>query len=347
MPRRTVGYIKLEWTCPNCGTRNPGPQKACTNCGAPQPENVQFETGPDQELIKDQQAIRAARAGPDFICPYCGTRNRGDAKVCTQCGGDLVEAKRRAAGAELQRSTGPKEVTCTNCGTVNPAANINCLKCGAPLPRPASIPSGVAASAGSANGPKKKSNWPLLAGIGAALLVCCAAVLFLFVLPTVSVPASVADVTWQTSVPLQQIQAVNYSNEPGSPPSDAYNVSCHTESHEVCEEKTIDRGNGYAEVVQDCHTETDDYCSYTVDEWQTIQTYSLEGHDYSPDYSQPSITSGQRLGNESVTYTVFFDTAKGGKTYSPGSLSEFQQFTIGSTWTLKLNALGAVLSVGR
>jgi DNA-directed RNA polymerase subunit RPC12/RpoP len=348
MPRKTVGYVRLEWTCPNCGTRNPGPQKTCSNCGAPQPENVKFETGPDQELIKDEQSIRAARAGADFICPYCGTRNRGDARVCTQCGGDLVEAKLRASGAELESRKGLKEITCTNCGTVNPAANINCLKCGAPLPRPAATASATAGSAGSAPaGAKKKTNWLLLGGIGAALLVCCAAILFLFVFPSSSVQATVADVYWQTSVPVQEIRAIDHSNEAGSPPSDAYNVSCHTESREVCTEKIVDQGNGYGEKVQDCHDESQDYCSYTVDEWQTIQTYTLDGHDYSPDFSQPSLTSGQRLGNESATYTAYFGTSKGVKTYSPASLSEFQQFTIGSTWTLKLNALGGVVSVGR
>ena len=38
-------------------------------------------------------------------------------------------------------------------------------------------------------------------------------------------------------------------------------------------------------------------------------------------------------------------TEKGEKTYSPGTVSEFQQFQIGSTWTMKLNALGGVVGV--
>ena len=106
-PRRTVGYVKLEWTCPNCNTRNPGPQKTCVNCGAPQPDNVQFERAADEQLVADA-ALRAARAGADFICPYCGTRNKGDARVCVQCGGDLAEARRRVAGEELQPNIGQR-----------------------------------------------------------------------------------------------------------------------------------------------------------------------------------------------------------------------------------------------
>lgn len=345
MTRKTVGYIELEWTCPNCGTRNKGSQKTCVNCGAPQPENVQFEAGADQNLVTDENAIRAAQGGADFICPYCGTRNSADAKVCKQCGGDLVEAKRRASGAELKAPAAQATVKCPNCSTVNPATNGYCLKCGAPLPRASSPSAASPASGGVGSAPaKKKVNPFLIGGIGAALLICCIAIFLLFVIPTSSVQATVTDIYWQTSVPVQELQAVNYSNEAGSPPSSAYNVSCRTETKQVCEEKIIDQGNGYGEKVQDCRDETQDYCSYTVDEWQTIQTYTLDGRDFSPVYSQPSLSSGQRFGNESVDYTVYFDTSKGQKTYSPGSLGEFTQFDVGSVWTLKLNALGGVVS---
>jgi hypothetical protein len=186
----------------------------------------------------------------------------------------------------------------------------------------------------------------LIGGVLAAVAICCIAIAALFFFPSRSVQATVMDVRWQTSVPLQEIRAVDYNNEPGSAPSDAYNVSCYDDSREVCEQRTIDRGNGYSEVVEDCHTETQQYCSYTVDEWTTIQTYTLDGNDLRPIYEDPSIASGQRLGQESEELTVTFATADGGQeTYSPDSVSEFQQFTVGSTWTLKMNALGGVVGV--
>jgi hypothetical protein len=192
----------------------------------------------------------------------------------------------------------------------------------------------------------KKTNWLLIGGILAAVAVCCVVIGALFFFPSKSVQATVVDVEWQTSVPLQEIRAVDYSNEPGSPPSGAYNVSCRDESREVCEQKTVDRGNGYSEVVEECHTETQQYCSYVVDEWTTIQTYTLEGNDLQPIYDDPSISSGQRLGQESEELTVTFSTENGEQeTYSPSSISEFQQFTLGSTWTLKMNALGGVVGV--
>jgi ribosomal protein L40E len=349
--KKTIGYVQLEWTCPSCSTRNPGGSKTCRNCGAPQPENVQFERAVDEKLVTDANALRSARGGADYICPYCSTRNPGDAKTCTQCGGDLVEAKRRAAGAELQRNEGPKEVTCTNCGTVNPAASVSCSKCGAPLPRFVSAAQAAVAggrtSAGTSPSAKKKTNWLLIGGIAGGLLLCCIAALFIFVFPSRSLEAQVQQVHWETSVPVQAQEEVHYSNEPGSPPGGAYDVSCYTDSREVCEERTIDQGNGYAEVVQECHDETTEYCSYSVIEWQTVQTYTLDGDNLFPVYSDPSISSGQRLGAASDDFIVYFATDDGQKTYSPDDLGEFQQFQIGSTWTLKLNALGAVVDVQR
>ena len=351
--RRTLGYIQNEWTCPNCNTRNKGAAMTCENCGAPQPENVQFELPSEQKFVTDEASINAAKAGADIHCGFCGTRNPATAKTCSQCGADLTQGKARQAGQIMQApSQQPKTIKCDNCGTENPSSNAVCSKCGSPLPKlisPATAPAiapqpAAAMNIGQPSAPKK-TNWLLIGGILGALALCCVVLGALF-FPSKSVQATVVDVHWQTTVPLQEIHPVDYNNELGNPPSDAYNVSCRDESHNVCEQKTIDKGNGYSEVVEECHTETQQYCSYTVDEWTTIQNYSLDGSDLQPIYDSPNISSGQRLGAESEELTVTFSTAKGEQeTYSPDTVSEFQQFTIGSTWTLKMNALGGVVSV--
>ena len=344
MARRSRGFVQLEWVCPNCSTRNPGPIKSCRNCGAPQPESVQFERAAEEAVVKDPAALQAAQAGADYICPYCQTRNRATATVCVQCGGDLVAAKRRAAGAELAAATGPKVVVCTNCGTANASTRSNCSNCGSPLPRSAPAPQvGLSANA-SSSASRKPSRWWIWAGIAAAAVVC-ATVVGLFALPAASVSATVSSVHWETSVPVQEMRTVHYSNESGAPPAGAYNVSCHDESREVCAESVIDQGNGFGEVVQDCHDETQQYCSYNVDEWDTIQTFSLQGSDLRPVFAQPSIAAGQRLGDEKVDLIVVFESEKGQNRYSPSSVQEFAQYTVGSTWTLSLNALGGVVDV--
>jgi len=355
MARRSKGFIELEWTCPNCETRNRGFDKTCTNCGAPQPDNVQFEAPAQRKMVDKETARELEKRGADIHCGFCGTRNLSTAKTCSQCGANLSEGVARQAGREIDMSAkAPEKVACGNCGAENDGTRSNCVECGAPLPRskqsePAqdamsfSVPGGEpAAPAG-----KKKPKWWLLGAIAGALVVCCLAIYLIFLRPSQSLQATVTDVYWQTSVPLQEIEAVQYDDETGNPPSDAYNISCRTESREFCEEKTIDRGDGSAEVVEECHTEETEYCDYTVDEWTTIQTYTLQGYDLNPLYDQPSLTSDQRLGEPDEEFKVTFSTEDGSKTYTPSTVTEFQQFQIGSTWTLKLNALGGVISAER
>ena len=242
----------------------------------------------------------------------------------------------------------PKTIKCTNCGTENPGSSTVCSNCGSPLPKVTPVQSAApqVAQPFAGKAKPKKFPWILVGGILAFLAVCCVVIGALFFIPTKSIKATVTDVHWQTSVPVQEIRAVDYTNEAGNPPSDAYNVSCRDESHDVCENKTIDKGNGYSEVVQECRTETQKYCSYTVDEWKTIQTYTLDGNDLQPVYDNPSLSSGQRVGDQTEDLTVTFSTQDGEqKNYSPNSTTEFQQYQVGTTWTLKMNTLGGVTGV--
>lgn len=354
--RRTVGYVQNEWVCPNCQTRNKGGEKTCENCGAPQPENVQFQLPSEQKFVTDETAVKVAQAGADIHCGFCGTRNPATAETCSQCGADLKEGKAREAGRVMQQPAAqPKIVKCDNCRTDNPSSNSVCSNCGSPLPKltPAqpvvNMPqarSGLSPAAPLTGKKSSRAPWIIAAAVLGCLAIICVGVLVFFVFPTSSVQATVTDVYWQTSVPVQEVQPVHYNNERGNAPSGAYDVSCHDESQDVCEQKTIDKGNGYSEVVEECHTETQTYCSYTVDEWTTIQTYTLDGHNLQPVYESPNVSSDQRLGDTSETLTVYFLTDDGSQeTYTASSVSEFQQFTTGSTWTLNMNLAGGVVSV--
>lgn len=345
----TKGFVQLEWVCPNCDGRNPGPAKTCQQCGAPQPDNVQFQRAAEEKIVTDEKVADAVRAGADIHCGFCGTRNPASAVTCSQCGGDIKEGIARQKGQVLQAAPqAPKVLACANCGHENPGTQTTCAQCGAPLPK-TEAPKPATAQAVSAKpaAPKKKTPWLLFAGIAGAFLLCCIVTIVMFMIPSKSVEGTVTAVQWQTFVPVQEMRSVNYSNERGSPPSDAYNVSCRTESEEVCTERVEDTGTGYGEVVVECRTETEQYCSYTVDEWTTIQTYDLSGNDLYPEYSNPSIMSDQRIGNTSEKLTVYFSTSDGQEMYSAKSVSEFQQFQIGSVWTLNLNALGGIVNVER
>ena len=351
MVKKSRGFIQLEWQCPQCESRNPGPAGSCQSCGAPQPDDVEFVAPSERKFVQDEKSLAHARAGADIICGFCDTRNPATTETCSQCGADLSEGQRRQAGGEVKEREAAKIVHCHNCKAENLSTDTSCQQCGAPLAG-ASLKSTPAAPPKGADLPKakqdKKAKRPWIMGVILFLLLCCVGgFIFFFIAPSESVSATVSDVRWETRVDVQQEQEVHYNNERGNPPSDAYNVDCRTESEEVCTERTVDRGNGYAEVVQDCTTETEQYCSYDVMEWRTTETLTLNGDDFSPYYAEPSLSSGERIGNESADYSVTFSSEKGALEYSPSDLSEYQQFQIGSNWTVNLNRLGGIVSVER
>jgi len=64
-------------------------------------------------------------------------------------------------------------------------------------------------------------------------------------------------------------------------------------------------------------------------------------------YSQPNISSGQRLGDQALVLEVHFTGNGETYIYNPAGVDEFQLYALGSAWTLHLNALGGVVSVER
>jgi ribosomal protein L40E len=102
--RKQIGYLQLEWICPQCHARNPGDKTICLTCGMPQPEEVGFVPPLHPTILTTGTAAEAAaalvEAGADMHCRWCGVRNRATARQCTQCQGSL------AGGARDRRRTG-------------------------------------------------------------------------------------------------------------------------------------------------------------------------------------------------------------------------------------------------
>lgn len=358
MTKKTLGYVELEWTCENCGTRNPGPNEFCNACGAPQPENVEFEQPLDQKLITDEEKLARAEAGPDKHCPYCNARNPGDAEFCGACGGDQSEAAVRESGRVVgAHREGPvPDVNCPNCGTANPASNKDCTNCGAsltkepvdklePAPEPKPSPARKGMSIGA------------IIGIGAICILAFAAIYFLFI-GTEELVGRVEGVQWERSIPIEALTLVERKGWFDEIPSDAEVGTCQLEyrytsdepkpnAEEVCGTPyTVDTGSGFGEVVQDCVYEVyDDKCTYSVMDWQIFDTFTLTGSDLNPRWPDTNITEDQREGDPDESYEVTFSSDEGNYSYTASDPDEFSQFTTGSSWTLTVNALGSVVSV--
>ncbi len=357
MTKKSVGYVKLQWTCPNCGTKNPGPQKTCTSCGYPQPDDVEFEQAASEELLKDKAEIAKAKKGPDIHCFYCGARNPADAKTCSQCGGDLTQGSKRKAGKVVgAHKKGPAgTIICQSCGSEVPADAPKCPNCGASLSKPKPKP--ARAQSVPAKGLNK---WVVLAGLALLLLAMFFCGFFLF--STKDFSGTVAGVAWKRSIAIEAFGPVEYEDWKDNLPAAATVGLCkpkiyHTQdtppadkstAKEVCGTPyTVDKGSGYGEVVQDCRYEVyKDWCSYTVDEWQAVDTVKLQGRDYNPQWpGNLNLNNNRREGARSEEYEIIFDAGGERYTYTTRDFTLFQQAQPGSKWILTVNKLGGVTHI--
>jgi hypothetical protein len=359
MVKKTVGYVRLEWTCPNCGTRNPGPQKTCVSCGSPQPEDIEFEQPAQEKLIKDEAEITQAKKGPDIHCYYCGTRNPADAKTCSQCGADLSEGAARKTGQVVgAHRTGPVEnIPCPSCGSpIHPDAP-KCPHCGASTTEPRAVAPPARPAKAQAI-PAKRMNPLIIVGVVAVLLAffaCCGYLFF----STDDTTATVQSVAWQRSIGIEGLVPVEHENWENEIPAGAVVGVCTQKVHhtqdtpdpnakEVCGTPyTVDTGTGYGEVVQDCQYQVyADWCKYTVDEWKEVDQISLNGANFNPRWpDKPLLISEQREGQRKEEYTIVFDAGSKNYTYTTSKVSLFNQCQIGSRWTLKINKIGGVVDI--
>lgn len=328
MARKTLGFVPLIWQCPYCETQNPGPIKTCTNCGAPQPEDINFKTVNEEEFnfIKDEALIRMAKAGPDIHCPYCGTRNPGTAKLCSNCGGDLsMGGTRRKQGVKV------KSISETE---APPTVDV-------PAPK------------------KKRGKAFVVFGIIGGL-ACLAAffVLMFLLLKTDELTGTVTDLSWERSIAIEAYQTVTDQTWWDEIPEGAEIISCTEEyrytsdemqpnATEVCGTPyTVDTGTGVGEVVQDCTYEVyDDYCEYETLAWVVVETVTESGRDQSPFWPSPELQSQQRLGERNEDYTITFSADGSRYTYQTSNSDLFFQADPGSSWILQVNQFNAVQSI--
>ena len=357
MTRKTVGHIELIWRCPRCGTVNPGPQTTCQGCGAAQPADVQFEQPVGAELIEDESKQKEAAAGPDMHCPYCGARNPAGTETCRQCGGDLGEGQARQTGQVMGAyKDGPApQITCPSCGTLNLNTALRCSQCSSPLAletvQPALPPSKAAPRA-----PK----WALTAGL-LGLVLLCGVVIAILVRGAErnELTGVVQQVRWERAIPIEALVEVEYQDWRDEIPANADIETCkqafryessdpEPNSEEVCGTPyTVDQGSGFGAVVQDCvyrvYAET---CSYQVPEWRVVDTLSLTGTDFNPQWPAVSLAGGQRQSQElSETYTVWFEAGDQRYSYRFSELETFLSFQPGSEWTLLVNGFGDLVGV--
>ena len=351
MAQKKVGYVELEWICPNCKTRNPGLSKTCQSCGSPQPANVEFLSKADEQLIQDEAKLKQAEKGADIHCGFCGARNPADAVTCSQCGGDIKEGKQRVAGKVLggfQATDGTKTL-CSNCKTENLANAQICSKCGAPLNatlKPVDVP---------------KKGFSI--GCIIAIVVAALAVIGLIIVLSIGsqkkgLVSTLSGTNWERVIEVQQFGPVKKDDWKDKIPSGAMIGQCADKvrdtsdqpvpnSKEICSAPyKVDKGSGVAEVVQDCKYEVfDSYCDYTVDEWYAGDSLKAEGSGSGVVWPSLNIGPQQREGDRTENYTLHFSVDGKDYTYQTNDYALYQQAEPGSRWKITVNGFGSIVSL--
>jgi predicted nucleic acid-binding Zn ribbon protein len=343
MARKSLGFVPLIWECPFCNTQNPGPIKSCTSCGAPQPDDVEFLQVDEEKFnfIKDEALIRMAKAGPDIHCPYCGTRNPSTAKLCSQCGGDLsLGGKARATGQRVR--------------TISEASAEEQPPVTAPTPSPTPP---LTQAGPSAVAPNKKLS-PILIIVPILVIIACLIGAYFLFFKSEEINATVTDVQWERSIVIEAYRQSTVRDWWDQIPESAEVLSCSEEyrytsdswepnSTEVCGETYVeDTGTGVGEVVQDCTYDVyDQYCEYTVMEWQPIRTETESGTDLNPFWPTVNLAADERASTETETYLIIFATSKRDYTYSTSDLGLFLEATPGSSWVIEVNEVGGILDL--
>lgn len=355
MARKTIGYVELEWVCPNCKRKNSGTKKVCEACGSPQPSDIAFQRAQQEKLI-EKEDIKQAALSADIHCGFCGARNVSDAKICSQCSADLTAGKARDSGqvvGAFEPSMKEQEIKCRHCASMNPGNYHYCRNCGASFAEPSKPLEAIKTT-------EKKRSPLFFIAIGLAIVVGCGLLAYLgsglFKRDTFA--GTVEQVYWQRSIAIEELGPVQHQDWKSEIPTEAQIVSCekrfhHTQNEpapdaqEVCGTSYIvDKGSGYGEVVQDCEYRVMlDYCDYTVTEWVVVDRIALDGYNLDAVWPDPNLSQGQRLGQKEEKYLITFSSSNGNYEYTTADEYLFEQAIPGSSWKLTVNGFNAVVSI--
>jgi hypothetical protein len=307
------------WDCPACGrTGIRGSKKYCGGCGNPRGDDVQFYLPDDAAEVTSAEELERAKAGPDWICAYCGADNPGEDGFCSGCGAPPDDARRREV-REIRPDDAKETVP--------------------PVQPPAQKP-------------RRSKAWLFGCAGVMAVVVLVAVVLFLIFRPQ-SAELQVEGHSWQRTVSAEAFRTLTETGWQGEIPADARilsqsrqvrqyrKVQVGTERREkvVTERKQVgtkkvkvgvkDLGNGYFEDIYEDQpvyeevkkTVTEEepvyreepvygiQIQYEVDRWIKIPDKTVDGRSRQPEW--PALADKERAVERTAVYMVLFRDADG------------------------------------
>jgi len=350
-----------KWKCPGCGEVNRGARSQCDHCGATRDASVKFFLDEDAPEVSEQEEVKKATAGADWLCEFCGNASPSAATACSGCGAPR-SSKEKKHGEVIPVVHGTREPS-----TGYPVEGL----AGGP-PR-AAAPVSLAPVAGCAVAPMVIGAVALL-----LLLLCCVSSLFVF--RTQSETATVASVAWERTVAVEDFLPTEETAWDGAP-AGARNVThrqeqrstrqvqvgTHTdyrdEQVQTGTKKIVtghkDLGNGFFEdvtkdvpiyetrkVPHEVATYRDEPVygerySYTIDRWREVRTERAKGSAEKPHWPATGLKGKQREGARTESYLVTFTGSKvATKTMKAASEDVWSKLVPGSTWKAEFSNAG-------
>jgi hypothetical protein len=209
-------YVEGYWNCSNCSAKRKGSEQSCGACGAIRGENVEFYCDDDAPVITDEKELERARAGPDWICRFCGNTSPSASKKCTGCGSLRGDGKKRQVKDEPL--------------TAPPAKNSHAAR----------IP------------PAPPKSLPLGAKIGCGFIAFIVLILLALSCQQKIAQIEVTETSWQRSIELEEYQTVQETAWRNEVPAGARQLSSKREIRHYNQlpdgDKTVEET--YAEKVK-------------------------------------------------------------------------------------------------
>jgi hypothetical protein len=177
----------------------------------------------------------------------------------------------------------------------------------------------------------------VITGSGIAVL----AVFLLTIVPWRRVDATARGFSWHRLIDINQQIWEQRKHSPVSPPSNARNVK---RSQKLVRHSTsmASRANGFSSTSYRYET----VYTYEIPRWQRARTVTAVGEGQA-DVHWPScrLNGNERTEREAESYKAVFETASGKLYTARLHEAEWRSLEAGTTYPLRLNALGRVLKV--
>lgn len=359
--------VENTWICTSCQSKQLGRHMKCQACGSAKESNER-DIVPDPsaaQTVTDPELLKKAKDGPDWVCEYCQGRVRNAEGKCSNCAASrtpyMSQERIQRIADEAAKDDGEYESVS--------AGRPPGWKPIPPFPPPTSTPVKVMQIASIATA--------VIAGVAAMVWALAPHEVDANISGiTWAYTADLHQKTqkhgtdWnrpsESSAFNVSCNSKYYGDEDCHPHNcNAHQVSydCNCTSYDCnCRETCRSNNNGFSTCSTSCSscsrcstcykTEYDtcydrcsvykNWCEYDYYAWPTIASLQTTGTTHETKWPALEANGPNQRLDKTERYSVQFVNGEDSWTFNPVGLVQFERFTTGKTWKLKVRHIGSV-----